>query len=165
MIETNSDDTTLPGPKIPTSLRAAATLLRGMFLCVLALMTLRVTMPESSLAHMPRGAISFAWPWAWPFACGWRSSFSKCLKTANGYRVWLYIGLVAVPFAEICLRGDLVSASYAVAARPCRLVNSGSSGIRSPNQAGFEADGGSRTTFALCSFRQSSTRMCIQLVS
>ena len=46
MIESNSNDSTLPGPKISTSLRVAATLLRGIFLCVLAVMTLRVTMPE-----------------------------------------------------------------------------------------------------------------------
>jgi hypothetical protein len=46
MTESHSNDATLPRREIPTSLRVAATLLRGIFLCLLGLVTLRVTMPE-----------------------------------------------------------------------------------------------------------------------
>jgi hypothetical protein len=105
MTESDFNDSTLPGPKIPTSLRVAATLLRGIFLCVLGLITLRVAMPERAtlfttyaawgdLVRMTLGLAVCAWLviqlWNGP-------------KTANGYRVWLYLGLVAVPFALICL--------------------------------------------------------------
>ena len=103
--ESNLNDSTLPGPKIPTGLRVAATLLRGIFLCVLAMVTLRVTMPEketlftaySRWGDLVRMALGLA-VCAWLVIQLWNGP-----KTANGYRVWFYLGLVAVPFAVICL--------------------------------------------------------------
>lgn len=105
MTESNFNDTTLPGPEIPTNLRVAATLLRGIFLCVLAVMALRVTMPERETlfsayvkwGDLVRMALGLA-------VCVWLViQLFKMPKTANGYRVWLYFGLVAVPVALICL--------------------------------------------------------------
>ena len=98
-------NTTLPGPKIPTSLRVAGTLLRGIFLCVLAVMAVRVTMPEretlfsayAKWGDLARMALGLA-------VCAWLViKLFKMPKTANSYRVWLYFGLAAVPFALICL--------------------------------------------------------------
>ena len=105
MIESNSGDPTLPGPKIPTSLRVAATLLRGIFLCVLALMTLRVTMPEKETLFSAYAAWGDFVRMALGLAvCVWLAiQLFKMPKTANGYRVWLYFGLAAVPLAVICL--------------------------------------------------------------
>ncbi len=105
MTESNFNDTTSPGPEIPTSLRVAATLLRGLFLCVLGIMTLRVTVPEketlftayTALGDLVRMALGLA-------VCVWLViQLFKGPKTAYGYRVWLYLGLAAVPFAVICL--------------------------------------------------------------
>jgi FtsH-binding integral membrane protein len=105
MTESNFNDTTLPGPEIPASLRVAATLLRGIFLCVLAVMALRVTMPEKETlfsAYVPWGdlvrmALGLA-------VCVWLAiQLFKMPKTTRGYRVWLYFGLVAVPVGLIVL--------------------------------------------------------------
>lgn len=105
MTENDSNDSRLLGPKIPTSLRVAATLLRGTFLCVLGLMTLRVTIPEketlfttyAAWGDLVRMALGLA-------VCVWLViQLFKGPKTANGYRVWLYLGLVAVPFVILCL--------------------------------------------------------------
>jgi hypothetical protein len=105
MTESYFRDKTLLEPKIPTTLRVAGTLLRGIFLCVLGIMTLRVTMPEKETlfsayvawGDLVRMALGLA-------VCAWLViQLFKMPKTANGYRVWLYFGLFAVPFALICL--------------------------------------------------------------
>lgn len=105
MTENNSNGTTLPGRKSPTSLRVASTLLRGIFLGVLGTVTLRVTMPEKVTLFSPyaewgdlvRMVIGLA------VCVALAIQLFKGPKTSNGYRVWLYFGLVAVPFAIICL--------------------------------------------------------------
>jgi hypothetical protein len=105
MTEPNSNDTKLPGSEIPAGLRIAGTLLRGAFLCVLGIMTVRVTMPEKETlftayakwGDLVRMALGLA-------VCVWLvTQLFKGPKTANGYRVWLFFGLAAVPFAVICL--------------------------------------------------------------
>ena len=68
-------------------------------------MTLRVTVPEketlftayTALGDLVRMALGLA-------VCVWLViQLFKGPKTAYGYRVWLYLGLAAVPFAVICL--------------------------------------------------------------
>lgn len=74
-------------------------------MCVLGIMTVRVTMPEketvfsayTAWGDLVRMALGFA-------VCVWLAiQFFKMPKTANGYRVWLYFGLVAVPVTLIGL--------------------------------------------------------------
>ncbi len=101
----NPPDTALPGSKIPTGLRLAATLLRTVFICALVLVTLRVSMRQNETiwtaydtpGDLVRLVLGFA-------VCIWLviQRFNGP-KDADGYRTWLYLGLVAAPFALICL--------------------------------------------------------------
>jgi len=101
----NPPDAALSGSKIPTGLRIAATLLRTVFICALVLITLRVSMPQNEtiwtaydtpldVVRMVLGLVVCVWLVIQLF---------KGPKDADGYRTWLYLGLVAVPFALICL--------------------------------------------------------------
>ncbi len=82
MTEGDFNGSALPGPKIPTSLRVAATTLFTTY---------------AAWGDLVRMALGLA-VCAWLVIQLWNGP-----KTANGYRVWLYLGLVAVPFASICL--------------------------------------------------------------
>jgi hypothetical protein len=95
----------LPGAKTPAGLRIAATVLRTLFIAVLALITFRVSMPQnetfwtaydtpSDIVRMVLGLAVAAWLVVQLF---------RGPRDQEGYRTWLYLGLVAVPFALICL--------------------------------------------------------------
>jgi hypothetical protein len=105
MTESNFDNTKLPSPDIPPLLRIAATSLRIVFIFLLGVVTLRVTMPERETlfsayvkwGDLVRMALGLA-------VCVWLAMrLFKGPETLKGYWVWFYLGLVAVPFALICL--------------------------------------------------------------
>lgn len=98
--------TALPDRKIPAGLRIAANILRALFIVVLVLITFRVSKPQnetfwtaydtpSDLVRLVLGLAVAVWLVFQLFNGGPRDQ--------HGYRTWLYLGLVAVPFSVICL--------------------------------------------------------------
>lgn len=92
------------GTNISPAMRLAALMLRTVFLCILIVVTVRVSLPQSEtiwsayetpadLVRMILGLV----------LCGWfvYQLFSGP-DDAAGYRTWFYLGLVAVPFSLIC---------------------------------------------------------------
>lgn len=105
MAEANRSDAKFSRPEVSTWLRITATLLRIVFIVLLGILTLRVTVPERETlfstyvkwGNLVRMALGVA-------VCVWLAMrLVKGPETARGYWVWLYLGLVAVPFAVICL--------------------------------------------------------------
>jgi len=99
------NDAKLPSPKVPTPLRLAALSLRSACILLLGVITLRVTIPERDTlfsayvkwGELVRMALGVA-------VCVWLAMrLFKGPETIKGCWVWLYLGLVAVPFALICL--------------------------------------------------------------
>jgi len=96
--------------KLPTSdgsiaLRLAAIVLRASFILILMVLTLRVSMPQSetiwtaydTTGDLIRLLLGLA-------VCLWLGfQLFQGPKDASAYRTWLYLGLLAVPFAVICL--------------------------------------------------------------
>jgi hypothetical protein len=89
----------------PAWLRIAGFSLRTVLIVALVVLTLRVSMPQnetiwtaydtpSDLVRLILGLVVSAWLVIQLF---------HAPKDANGYRTWLYLGLVTVPFAFICL--------------------------------------------------------------
>ena len=99
-----------PNAKLPASdgsnaLRLAAIVLRATFILILLVLTLRVSMPQNETiwtaydtpADLVRLLLGLG-------VCLWLGlQLFQGPKDASGYRTWLYLGLVAVPFALICL--------------------------------------------------------------
>jgi hypothetical protein len=98
-------EASLPGADASTGLRIAATVLRMAFIGALALITFRVSMPQNETIwtayDTPNDLVRLLLGLA---ACIWLVvQFFKGPRDAGGYRTWFYLGLVAVPFAWICL--------------------------------------------------------------
>ena len=83
----------------------ASTVLRALFIACLVVITLRVSMPQNETiwtaydtpGDLVRMALGLA-------VCVWLVvQLFTPPKDAHHYRTWLYLGLVAVPFAAICL--------------------------------------------------------------
>jgi TRAP-type C4-dicarboxylate transport system permease small subunit len=101
----NPTNAKLPASHVSAGLRIASTLLRTVFIIVLVALTFRVAMPQSEtiwtaydtpgdLVRMILGV----------GVCIWLAiQLFNGPTDAEGYRTWLYLGLVAVPFALICL--------------------------------------------------------------
>lgn len=100
-----SPETAPPDARIPAGLRIAAIVLRALFLAVLALITLRVSLPQnetiwtaydtpSDVVRMVLGLAVAAWLVFQLF---------RGPRDQEGYRTWFYLGLVAVPFSLVCL--------------------------------------------------------------
>jgi hypothetical protein len=99
-----------PGEKssssgIPTGLRAASTVLRTVFIVSLLMVILRVSTPQNETiwtayetpGDLIRVALGFV-------VCIWLAvQLFRGPKDAHGHRTWLYLGLVAVPFALFCV--------------------------------------------------------------
>jgi TRAP-type C4-dicarboxylate transport system permease small subunit len=94
------------GPRdIPGLLRLTAVVLRAVFLCVLVVIIVHISHPQSETiwtAHeTPADAVRLA--------LGIAASIFLILhifimpKDAEGYRIWLYLGLGAIPFALLFL--------------------------------------------------------------
>jgi hypothetical protein len=90
---------------IPGLLRLTAVVLRAVFLCVLVVITVHVSHPQSETiwtVHETSGD-------ALRLALGIVASIFLILhifimpKDAEGYRIWLYLGLGAIPFALLFL--------------------------------------------------------------
>ena len=99
------DQTELATFGIPARLRMAGAALRVAFIACMLVVTLRVSMPQNETiwtaydtpGDLVRMLLGFA-------VCIWLvSELFRAPKDAQGYRTWLYFGLVAVPFAFMCL--------------------------------------------------------------
>lgn len=101
----NPPDIAPPPGKTPSGLRIAAIVLRTLFLAILALITLRVSLPQnetiwtaydtpSDVVRMVLGLAVAAWLVFQLF---------RGPRDQEGYRTWFYLGLVAVPFSIVCL--------------------------------------------------------------
>jgi hypothetical protein len=84
---------------IPTGLRILAIVLRALFIGALVAVTVLVSSPQSenlaSVGDLIRLALGFA-------VCLWIVSHLFMLpRTTEGYRTWVYLGLVVAPFAWV----------------------------------------------------------------
>jgi hypothetical protein len=90
---------------VSVGLRVTANLLRVVFIVALAVLTLRVSMPQNETiwtaydtpADLVRLILGLA------VAVWLVIQLFHAPKDANSYRTWLYLGLVAVPFVAVCL--------------------------------------------------------------
>ncbi|HXW48452.1 MAG TPA: hypothetical protein VEK31_03315 [Xanthobacteraceae bacterium] len=101
----NPPDAKLPAPRGSNPLRLTAIVLRTAFILILVVLTLRVSLPQNETiwtaydtpADLVRLLLGLA-------VCLWLVfQLFQGPNDANGYRTWFYLGLVAVPFAMICL--------------------------------------------------------------
>src|SRR5271168_507239 len=105
MARSETPEAKLPASNASTALRIAATLLRTIFIVTLLALTVRVSLPQSETIwtayETPADLLRFCLGLA---LCVW---FIYLLfhgpNDDHGQRTWLYLGLVAVPFALICL--------------------------------------------------------------
>jgi FtsH-binding integral membrane protein len=91
--------------KAGPALRIAATVLRTTFICAIGLITLGVSMPQNetlwTIYDTPLDVLRLLLGLA---VCVWLAvQLFKGPVDAHGYRTWIYLGIVAVPFALICL--------------------------------------------------------------
>ena len=91
----------MPGAAIPMGVRILAITLRALFIGALVAMTVRVSSPQSeslasvheTLGDLIRLALGFA-------VCLWISiHLFMPPRTAEGYRTWVFLGLVVAPLA------------------------------------------------------------------
>jgi len=90
-----------PAATIPMSLRVLAIVLRALFIGALVAVTVRVSSPQSeslaSVYETPGDFIRLALGFA---VCLWIVFHIFTLpRTAEGYRTWVYLGLVVAPLA------------------------------------------------------------------
>jgi hypothetical protein len=94
------------GPEgISLAVRMASGALRTAFIALLLILTVRISLPQSEAIRTaydtPGDLLRMALGLA---VCVWIAiQFFAAPKDAQGYRTWLYLGLVAVPFAAICV--------------------------------------------------------------
>lgn len=99
----------MPSSETPTGLRIAATLLRTSFICLLVLVTMCVSMPQSTsvwtaydrpldLVRLMLGVIVSVWLVFQLF---------HAPDDEHAHRTWIYLGLAAIPVAVICLLATL----------------------------------------------------------
>lgn len=96
---------TAPDPHMRPSLRAAAHLLRTIFICSLVLITILVSMPQNetiwTIYDTPLDVVRLLLGVA---ASTWLViQLFRGKRDADFYKTWAYLGLVAVPFGLICL--------------------------------------------------------------
>ena len=92
-----------PASTLPLALRILAIILRALFLGALIVLVARVSSPQSetiwTVYETPGDLIRFALGFA---ACAWLTIHIFMLpKDAEGYRSWLYFGLVIVPLGWV----------------------------------------------------------------
>ena len=98
-------DAKIPSAYVSRSVRIAATFLRATLICILVLLIWRISLPQSEtiwtaydtpidLVRLALGAIVCIWLVVQLF---------RGPKDAAAFHTWLYVGIVAVPFALICL--------------------------------------------------------------
>jgi TRAP-type C4-dicarboxylate transport system permease small subunit len=89
------------GPTIPIGLRILAIILRALFIGALVVVTIRVSSPQSesftSVYETPGDLVRLALGFG---VCLWIVIHLFMLpRTAEGYRTWVYLGLVVAPLA------------------------------------------------------------------
>lgn len=97
----NAPDGGRPRSHVPARLRIAAILLYAIFIGILLTVTMRVSSPQSesiwSVYETPGDLIRLALGFG---VCLWILFHLFMLpKDAEGYRTWIYIGVIVVPFA------------------------------------------------------------------
>jgi len=90
-----------PRSEVPARLRIAAILLYAIFIGILLAVTLRVSSPQSesiwSVYETPGDLIRLALGFS---VCLWILFHLFMLpKDAEGYRTWIYLGVIVIPFA------------------------------------------------------------------
>ncbi len=105
MVAKDAPDSKAPASNVSLGLRIASTVLRALFIACLLAITLRVSMPQNetiwTVYDTPSDLVRMALGLA---VCVWLGAqLFKAPRDASHYRIWLYLGLVAVPFAVICL--------------------------------------------------------------
>ena len=95
----------MPTSDISPSLRIASTVLRALFIACLLVITLRVSMPQNetiwTVYDTPGDVVRMVLGLG---VCVWLLvQLFTPPKDTDHYRIWLYLGLAAVPFAVICL--------------------------------------------------------------
>jgi FtsH-binding integral membrane protein len=98
-------DPSQAGAKVAPALRIAATVLRTAFIGAVGLITLGVSMPQNetlwTIYDTPLDMLRLLLGLA---VCVWLAvQLFKGPVDAHGYRTWIWLGIVAVPFALICL--------------------------------------------------------------
>jgi len=98
-------DSKAPASNVSPGLRIASNVLRALFIACLVVIMLRVSMPQNETiwtaydtpGDLVRMALGLA-------VCVWLVvQLFTPPKDVHHYRIWLYLGLVAVPFTAICL--------------------------------------------------------------
>jgi len=95
----------LPRRDIPVRLRLAALLMRAVFICILVVITTRVSLPQSeriwTVYETPGDLVRLA---LGSIVCVWMIFHLFMIpKDPEAYRIWLYFGLAAIPFTLLCL--------------------------------------------------------------
>jgi TRAP-type C4-dicarboxylate transport system permease small subunit len=90
-----------PAPSVPIGLRILAIILRAVFIGAVVAITVRVSSPQSetlsSVYETPEDLVRLALGFA---VCLWIVLHLFTLpRTAEGYRTWVYLGLVVAPVA------------------------------------------------------------------
>jgi hypothetical protein len=105
MAKLESSDTKFQSSNVSRGVRIAGTFLRTIFICALTLLMWRISLPQSETIwtaydtpiDLVRLAVGFV-------VCIWLVvQLFRGPGDAQGYRTWLYLGLVAIPFTLICL--------------------------------------------------------------
>lgn len=99
----------MPSSETPSGLRIAATLLRTAFVCLLVMVTLRVSMPQSTsiwaIYDSPRDLVRLA---LGVVVSIWLAfQLFRTPDDAHAHRTWVYLGLAVIPVALICLLATL----------------------------------------------------------
>ncbi len=105
MVAKDPPDSKAPASNVSPGLRIASNVLRALFVACLLLITLRVSMPQNetiwTVYDTPGDLLRMVLGLA---VCAWLVvHFFKAPRDASHYRIWLYLGIFAVPFAVVCL--------------------------------------------------------------
>jgi hypothetical protein len=93
-----------PDAKLSTTVRLVGIAVRTLFIAILAIITARVSSPQMehfrSLYETPGDLIRVALGFA---VCVWLIVHIFILPNdPNGYRIWLYLGVVILPLSVLC---------------------------------------------------------------
>jgi len=99
--QATAPDARRPRSEVPARLRIAAILLYAIFIGILLAVTMRVSSPQSesiwSAYETPGDLIRLALGFG---VCLWIFFHLFMLpKDAEGYRTWIYLGVIVIPFA------------------------------------------------------------------
>lgn len=95
----------MPASKSPSGLRITALSLRAAFIVILIVVTIRVSLPQSSAFlesyDNPRDLLRLLLGAA---VCVWLLvQLFRTPEDAHAHRTWIFVGLVAIPVSLICL--------------------------------------------------------------